>query len=145
MHDVWLWRNVGVTLSHYRSKVATSLASHAKWFQAALDDSNLWMAIVEVDKTPAAHVKFDLADDSAGQAEVSIYLNPAFRGRGLGCHVLRAAIAEAHNHDLTSFFAEAHTVNGASRRIFADAGFREIGMRECFVQMERIDPKGGAL
>jgi len=145
MHDVWLWRNFGVTLLHYRSKVAPSLASHAVWFRAALDDSNRWMAIVEVDKTPAAHVRFDLVDDSAGQAEVSIYLNPAFRGRGLGCHVLRAAIAEARNHDLTSFFAEAHTVNGASRRIFADAGFHEIGMRECFVQMERIDPTGGAL
>jgi UDP-2,4-diacetamido-2,4,6-trideoxy-beta-L-altropyranose hydrolase len=145
MHDVWLWRNVGVTLSHYRSKAAPSLASHAAWFRAALDDSRRWMAIVEVDKVPAAHVRFDRVYDRAGLAEVSIYLNPAFRGRGLGRHVLRAAIAEARNRDLTCFCAEAHTANGASRRIFADAGFREIGMRECFVQMEQIEPAGGEL
>ena len=62
--------------------------------------------------------------------EISINIAPDRRGRGLGTAVLRAALDHLKAWDGDAVCADVREDNIASRRAFAAAGFREIGVHE---------------
>ena len=81
--------------------------------------------------------RFDLADDSAS-AEVSINLNPRFRGQGLAGPILRAAIERFHSDNRTAqrLTATVRMNNSASAKLFTSAGFLETSTDSAFSYVE---------
>jgi len=81
----------------------------------------------EAPSSRVAVCRFDLTTD--GSAEVSINLNPAYRGKGLSRSVLEAAIATFENEvdDSPELTATIRPANSASIRIFTSAGFTFSG------------------
>ena len=65
-----------------------------------------------------------------GVAEVSIYLDRAFRGRGVGRMLLERLCAQSEKEGIWSLYAAVFAQNQASIRLFRGCGFREIGYRE---------------
>ena len=65
-----------------------------------------------------------------GVAEVSIYLDRAFRGRGVGRMLLERLCAQSEEEGIWSLYAAVFAQNQASIRLFRSCGFREIGYRE---------------
>ena len=65
-----------------------------------------------------------------GVAEVSIYLDRAFRGRGVGRMLLERLCAQSEKEGIWSLYAAVFAQNQASIRLFRSCGFREIGYRE---------------
>ena len=63
-------------------------------------------------------------------AEVSIYLDRAFRGRGVGRMLLERLCAQSEEEGIWSLYAAVFAQNQASIRLFRGCGFREIGYRE---------------
>ncbi len=91
-------------------------ADHARWFAARLADPACALWIVEVAGAPAGVVRVDGLPDAA---RISIAVDPAWRGRGVG----RAAIALACRAAGVPVVAEIRLDNHASVAAFAAAGF----------------------
>jgi L-amino acid N-acyltransferase YncA len=66
----------------------------------------------------------------AGVAEVSVYVAPKARGRGVGRALLEALIAESERLGLWTLQAGIFPENTASLTLFERCGFRRVGTRE---------------
>ena len=66
----------------------------------------------------------------AGEAEVlTIAVEPAAQGRGVGGRLLAGFLAEAAQRGAATVFLEVAAPNGAARALYAKAGFVETGLR----------------
>lgn len=121
---VFEWRNTEKTRRFFRNPNPLSLAEHLEWFQRTLLDSKRLLLIGEVDAEPTGVLRYDLNNDSAA---VSIYLNPALHGRGLGARLLAAGEhwLQETRPDIQRICAEVLSNNVSSRRLFIEAGFVE--------------------
>ena len=66
----------------------------------------------------------------AGVVEHSIYIDPAFQGRGAGRILLRAFVEAAEEAGIWTIQSGIFPENTASLRLHQAAGFRVIGVRE---------------
>jgi L-amino acid N-acyltransferase YncA len=73
-----------------------------------------------------------------GVAEVSVYVDPASRGQGLGEQLLQALISESEKNGLWTLQAGIFPENIPSLRIHEKTGFRQVGVREKIGQMNGI-------
>lgn len=134
------WRNDPVTRAASVSAGEVSAAEHEAWFARVLASQvhRLYLAERGKGSDPVGMVRFDLDPDAAA-AEVSINLNPAFRGQGLGLPVLRAAIDafDAATGGDVRLDAVIRPSNTASIRLFIAAGFAPAGGDEDLRRMVR--------
>ena len=72
----------------------------------------------------------------AGVAEVSVYVAPAARGRGLGGVLLAGLVEAAEAHGLWTLQAGIFPENTPSLAVHARRGFRVVGRRERIGQMD---------
>jgi len=66
----------------------------------------------------------------AGVAEVSVYVDQSFRGKGFGTTLLEALIRESEKNNVWTLQAGIFPENTSSIRIHEALGFRQIGYRE---------------
>jgi len=66
----------------------------------------------------------------AGVAEVSVYIDPAFSGRGIGLTLLNELVKLSEAEGIWTLQAGVFPENIGSLRIHEKAGFRTIGFRE---------------
>jgi len=74
----------------------------------------------------------------AGVAEVSIYIHPNHRGKGIGRALLKALIAESEKQNLWTLQAGIFPENAASLKIHQQCGFRQVGYREKIGQLNSV-------
>jgi L-amino acid N-acyltransferase YncA len=79
-----------------------------------------WAALCPVSRRPVY----------AGVAEVSVYVHPEWRGRGVGSALLAALVAASERAGLWTLQAGVFPENTASLALHAKHGFRRIGRRE---------------
>ena len=121
--NIWRWRNDGAASAFYLNPNPTPLADHLVWFENALNSPERDMLVIELFGTPVAHVRLDQIEGSPDKANVSIYLNPDFRGRNLASQVLGAAVSSTFAQSVGCFRAQVHVDNIPSLRAFQRAGF----------------------
>lgn len=118
---LWLWRNDPHVRAMAKSAAPIAWGDHVRWFAGMLASGNSRLFVAVADGRPAAMVRFDRLDACV---LVSINVDPAARGRGIGKAALAAACAryeaEAGSEALV---AEIRPGNRASIRIFEAAGF----------------------
>ncbi len=74
----------------------------------------------------------------AGVAEVSVYIDPASRGKGVGKALLQALITESEKKGLWTLQAGIFPENTASVHLHEKCGFRVIGTREKIGQVHGV-------
>jgi len=74
----------------------------------------------------------------AGVAEVSIYIDPAFRGMGVGDQLMKQLIKESEKHGIWTLQAGIFPENKASIALHLKNGFRILGTREKIGKMDNI-------
>jgi L-amino acid N-acyltransferase YncA len=74
----------------------------------------------------------------AGVAEVSVYIHPDARGKGVGQQLLTALILESEANNYWTLQAGIFPENTASIAIHEKLGFRQVGRREKIGQMKGI-------
>jgi RimJ/RimL family protein N-acetyltransferase len=127
--DILAWRNDAVTRAMSRSPEPVDAAGHNAWFTAALSDPARVLLIGELDGGKVGMVRIDRGHET----EVSINLNPAFRGRGLSLDLLNAALAT----ETGPILAVIRPNNAASIRLFEWAGFVRTGFEGGFFRYIR--------
>ncbi len=117
------WANDPTTRRNAFSQEPIRATTHREWFRSRLDDvAGCRLYIVETsDGVGVGQVRFQRQEHAW---EVHYGLAPAFRGRGLGGPLLKAALIElrAEMGDLV-IFGQVKDVNRASRRVFESLGF----------------------
>jgi UDP-2,4-diacetamido-2,4,6-trideoxy-beta-L-altropyranose hydrolase len=119
MHE---WRDHPATRGVSRNAEPIAWKDHIGWLERTLADPNRTLLVGMVGDLPVGVIRFDRLDERA--AEVSLYLDPALHGLGLGRAMLlageRAAAAGIDVH------AEVLEGNDGSAALFDSAGYRRI-------------------
>jgi L-amino acid N-acyltransferase YncA len=86
----------------------------------------------------AAAFEYRPRDCYAGIAEVSVYVDRAFRRHGAGRLALESLIAAAATAGFRKLVSRILVENAASRRLVASLGFREVGIYEKHGQLDGV-------
>lgn len=65
-----------------------------------------------------------------GVAELSLYIDEAYRGRGIGKQLLMHQCRESEKAGYYSLYVSIFSINAASLAVHKKCGFREVGYRE---------------
>lgn len=116
----------------------TEAPSWADWNKSHLPD--LRYVFIESDKV-AGWVALSAVSSRcvyAGVAEVSVYVAEAFRGKGIGFHLLNYVIKESERKGYWTLQAGIFPENTGSIELHKKCGFREIGYRERVGKMNGV-------
>lgn len=121
------WRNDPVTLSmFYHRTPKTWPAFWDEWRQSYLPEDPA-PVFACLDGRRVAFIRFGHAADPEGQGrkviDISVNVDPARRGGGLGKRALQAAVRGLDGRGLDLVLAEVRIENVASQRAFLGAGF----------------------
>ena len=118
------WRNDATTKAFSLSSDEVTREQHEAWFNKTLRDTNCLLIIGEVLGDPVGMVRINILNDS-GLGQVSINLNPDFRGRGLSRQLLGSSLLFAAQvfDNVSKYCADIHIENVASQKIFTSVGF----------------------
>lgn len=124
---MYRWRNDPATRAMSRDHDAIGHDEHERWLASALADPRRLLLVGEVGRTPVGVIRFDGRE--ASEVEVSLYLDPALHGLGLGSALLRAGEGAARSWagDNLRFTAMVLDGNAGSRRMFESAGYSFTG------------------
>lgn len=119
---MYRWRNHPATRAVSRQSGEIAWEDHCNWFERALKNPACDVMIAHIAEIPVGVVRFDRLSES--RVEVSLYLDPALHGLGLGLAALRAAEeAGARGLDIV---AEVMNRNVSSARLFKSAGYQRV-------------------
>ncbi len=124
---LWRWRNDPEVRSVSFNQDVIPLESHRNWLARRLDDTETTIWIAEDQSgQPVGQVRFELtADNQTGV--ISVILDQAIRGRGLGKHLIsQACWAFFNSSSAQQIMAQIKPGNIASERAFRHAGFVSI-------------------
>lgn len=132
--EIFRWRNDPQTRQMSIVTDPVPWDRHVAWYQDALRRSERFLYVGESNEGVAIGVcRFDLREIS-GEAEVSINLSPAARGRGLSSQLLEESIRafRLDRGNAVSLVATVKSHNVASIRCFERVGFmKESEKAEC--------------
>jgi len=123
--DLWKWRNDKVTRRNSLNTKIIPFKEHQRWFKRSLKNSKCKIYIFETDSDKVGMVRFDFVTQKL--AEISININPVFRGKGFGKTILKKAVNFIkRNYKNCIQKASIKFSNRASEKIFSNAKFIKI-------------------
>ncbi len=119
--DIFKWRNNITTILYSVSQKKVQLSKHKKWFKNNLIDTKnkIYIGLVTLKKRnyKIGMIRFD----EKKRVNVSINLNPKFRGMNLSKKFLKMSIKKFNRKK--SLFAKIHKNNKRSINCFSSCGF----------------------
>jgi RimJ/RimL family protein N-acetyltransferase len=117
------WRNHPATRAVSHSAAELTWDDHLRWVGAVLADPQRCLLIGRVGAIDVGVIRFDLGTDRT--AEVSLYLDPALHGLGLGRSLLLAGEERCAGLEPAprGFEATVRPGNESSQRLFAGCGY----------------------
>lgn len=124
--ELWSWRNDPQTRKNSTNKDEISWEAHSDWYASSLDNKAREIFIGLDDKTdePIGMVRFD-GNDAKATSDVSINLNPDWRGKKVSTTLLASAIKEYQEGRAYILIANIHPHNTASIKCFEQCGFAQ--------------------
>jgi RimJ/RimL family protein N-acetyltransferase len=122
------WRNHPVTRAVSRNSCPIDRTAHEQWFARTLSDASRCLRIAHIGPVDVGMIRFDL-NERERTAEVSLYLDPALHGLGLGSTMLAAgeSCVLAGDWPVSTFVAEVLPGNLPSQRLFEQGDYRFEG------------------
>ena len=119
--SIWKWRNDPLTRSMFINKDYIEYKDHLKWFKSKLKNKNSFIFIGQAFEKNVGMVRIDV---SKNIGEISININPKFRGISLSETLLSDAIQTFRKKKPNcTLVADIDKKNTASIKIFSSIGF----------------------
>lgn len=115
------WQSIADVRRFARNPQAPAWHEHQAWFFARYWQPQRFWTIILCDDMPAGLLRFDPKPDSAAGMEVSILLDPAFHGDGIGRAALTLARSIIPGRDLWAYIMDD---NKPSQAMFVSAGYK---------------------
>mgnify|MGYP002034814466 CR=1 FL=1 len=121
------WRNDPLSREMFRGSHEISFEEHNSWYQKALQNCQIKILIAVNNNRKVGVIRLNF-NDINDVAEVSINLNPDFRGMGFGLEILKncTKYIERNFKKCSELTAEVKKVNGSSIKIFTNAGYKLV-------------------
>jgi RimJ/RimL family protein N-acetyltransferase len=134
------WRNDPVTRNSSLNTSIIDWTDHKKWFLDVLNNPNIDIFIAEESTGVPPQLgmcRFNISDDAAS-AEVSINLNPEYRGKGLAQEILHASVEffKGQHPTICRLTATIRAENQPSMKIFLAENFVSQGLKDGVVRLE---------
>jgi RimJ/RimL family protein N-acetyltransferase len=127
---IWDWWNDPLTRKMMKRNDPVPWEEHCAWFEGVLKDEKRILCVGLSGEEKIGVVRFDFKAE--GTYEVSINLNPEFRGKGYGPKMLLAAIDHLKKmRSIKKLFAKMKKINIPSQNAFLRAGFALVDSPEC--------------
>jgi len=130
------WRTDEISKAMFFNESSPSIEEHNSWFEKSLSNANRTMYIGELGDEKIGMCRFDF-EQSKLCAEVSINMNPACRGRGLGKKLLFESTECYFVKNKHSLLAKVKPNNLASLKIFDYAGFKSFGSNQIQISLRK--------
>lgn len=121
------WRGDPLTRAVSRESGALIWEDHLAWLDRTLADPARTLMVGEIGGRPVGVIRFDKTEGGPGgsqRAEVSLYLDPALHGLGLGSQLLLSAETAT---DIAIIDATVLEENAGSQALFARCGYTQTG------------------
>jgi UDP-2,4-diacetamido-2,4,6-trideoxy-beta-L-altropyranose hydrolase len=116
---IFLWRNHPEIRAMSTDPAEIEWDAHCHWFERVLADPARFQFIAQIGARDVGAIRFDRRDD--GFHEISLFLDPALQGLGLGSRMLRSG--EAAIGASARFRARVVAGNSPSQQMFAAGGY----------------------
>jgi len=136
--DLLNWRNDPLTRSMSIEGSEILIEDHNKWFKDSLKSQSRIIYIGELNGEKIGVCRFDIFNNKS-YSEISINLNPDFRGQGISFKLLDNAIKEFKSSYSLDIHAKIKRANKASLKIFKKSGFHQKTLFED--EMELVLPE----
>lgn len=139
--DVWYWWNDPLTRAMMAKKEYVSLKSHLDWFYKLINDKNRIMYIGIYDEEKFGVIRIDVTEKNYNMWEVSINLNPKYRGKKLAAGFLKLCSEDFFKQKpKAKLFANVGVEeNCPSQKTFLRAGFKQIPQQNYKYHYELAD------
>jgi RimJ/RimL family protein N-acetyltransferase len=122
---LFAWRNLPEIVELSTTQRTVTWEEHIAWFAQTLRSDIRLLRLLLWNGQPVGQVRFDRS--GIASCQVSLYLLPAFTGRGLGVSALRQACAEVFQQwEVAEIVAHIRAENVRSLSAFAKAGFTPV-------------------
>ena len=137
---MWEWWNDPVTRQMMKDNNPVPFESHKVWFEKAIQDPDRMLCVGEIDGVAFGIVRF--LKEENGVYEVSINLNPSFRGKGYGGALMSQSIGMLKKTESVDLlFAMLKKINTPSKRTFEKNGFVFKIPEKFYPKMNNFDPE----
>lgn len=121
---MYSWRNHPLTRRVSRETGEIFWVDHLEWLSRTLASEEHCLLVGRVGQIDIGVIRFDTTDN--GESEVSLYLDPALHGLGLGRSLLLAGEKHllAHYGTIRQFVATVLPGNEGSTRLFESSGYQ---------------------
>jgi RimJ/RimL family protein N-acetyltransferase len=116
------WANDPDVRRHSLSPEPIAFETHRNWFRAKLSAPDSHLLLLAAGDLPVGQIRFDREDD---QLRIDYSVDPLFRGRGWGTHLVSLGMSALGERPPTVFRAEVKRDNSASAAVFLKLGFTE--------------------
>ena len=116
----------------------TEAPNWEKWHSSHLPHCRLVARVGETVAGWAALSRFSSRSVYSGVAEVSLYVDTNFRGRGIGRALLNELIACSEQNGIWTLQAGIFPENDSSLALHKTCGFREVGRRERIAELNGV-------
>lgn len=123
--DIFKWRNDPLALEMTLRQDVVSFDAHKQWFKNILFDEKVVMLIGLANEERIGVCRFSMSNDG-DYADVSINMNPVYRGKGLGQIFLAQSMTVYSQTHTQKLFARIKNSNQASICIFEKCDFSMV-------------------
>ena len=135
--DILEWRNDPLTRKMFVQQNKILFVEHSKWFKKNLLDPKISMYIGELNLQKVGICIFSF-NSKKNSYEISINLNPKFRGKGLSFDLLNKSIKVNNIDKNYNLEAKIKKENPPSLRIFQKCNFKIISNDENFYYLRNF-------
>jgi N-acetylneuraminate synthase len=129
LNDIFLWRNDPETVLNSLSGLGITLDEHKQWFFEKIFDVDNFVGYI-CENSQGKKIGFVFfVRKNFNNFEVSINMNPIFRGSGLSIKVLVQSLKSFQESSYSNIFARIKINNIKSEKLFIRAGF-EINLSD---------------
>ncbi|MDB9959464.1 GNAT family N-acetyltransferase [Gammaproteobacteria bacterium] len=134
--DIFEWRNDLESRSMFINSDLVTFDEHDRWFSEAIRSPFKYIYIGEIGGKKIGITRFDF-DKKEHQTEVSININPNFRGKGYGKKLLIESINKFQVENETTLVARIKKKNIGSRKIFEYVGFVSLNINKNIISFKK--------
>lgn len=119
---LWEWRNHPKIRGNFFNTAEVPWEEHEEWFSRRLADSRSRIYMCECNGKKIGVIRFE---DSKDEISVSVNLNPAFLGKGIGPHLIKTGTEKffEETRSRKKAVARIREDNIASQKAFKKAGY----------------------
>ena len=126
---LWHWANDPEVRARAFSTTPIPWTDHVTWFEKKIAFADCLLLVgIDAEDSPVGQVRFD--SDAEGIGTIDISIDRSRRGEGFGLELLRAALRVARISGIRTARALVKPDNAPSLRLFAAAGFENVGGRD---------------